>query len=74
MWTAHDAATPSTPAVIEGDGEPDVPDLSMLDSVIMDRDHTYQAPTPTEAASGEAASSDAPTADAPGQNGEADAS
>ena len=74
MWTAHDAATPSTPAVIEGDGEPDGPDLSMLDSVIMDRDHTYQAPTPTEAASGEAASSDAPTADAPGQNGEADAS
>ena len=74
MWTAHDAATPSAPAVIEGDGEPDVPDLSMLDSVIMDRDHTYQAPTPTEAASGEAASSDAPTADAPGQNGEADAS
>ena len=74
MWTAHDAATPSTPAVIEGDGEPDGPDLSMLDSVVMDRDHTYQAPTPTEAASGEAASSDAPTADAPVQNGEADAS
>jgi sec-independent protein translocase protein TatB len=51
MWTAHDAATPSTPAVIEGAGEPVDPDLSMLDSVVMDRDHTYQAPAPTEASS-----------------------
>jgi sec-independent protein translocase protein TatB len=51
MWTAHDAATPSAPAVIEGDGEPDDPDLSMLDSVVMERDHTYQPPAPVETSS-----------------------
>jgi hypothetical protein len=51
MWTAHDAATPSTPAVIEGAGEPVDPDLSMLDSVVMERDHTYQPPAPVETAS-----------------------
>jgi sec-independent protein translocase protein TatB len=51
MWTAHDAATPSAPAVIEGDGEPDGPDLSMLDSVVMERDHTYQPPAPVETSS-----------------------
>ena len=70
MWTAHDAATPSTPAVIEGAGEPVDPDLSMLDSVVMDRDHTYQAPAPTEASS-----ADAPSAgDGEVDNGEAGAS
>ena len=70
MWTAHDAATPSTPAVIEGAGEPVDPDLSMLDSVVMDRDHTYQAPAPTEASS-----ADAPSAgDGEGDDGEAGAS
>ena len=77
MWTAHDAATPSAPAVpaaLEAPTEATGPDLSMLDSVVMDRDHTYQAPTPTEAASGEAPTADAPTADAPVQNGEAAAS
>lgn len=51
MWTAHDAATPSTPAVIEGAGEPVDPDLSMLDSVVMERDHTYQPPAPVETSS-----------------------
>jgi sec-independent protein translocase protein TatB len=70
MWTAHDATTPTTPAVIEGDGEPDGPDLSMLDSVVMDRDHSYQPPAPVEPQASDTQAGEPPS----GQNGEAAAS
>lgn len=64
MWTAHEGATPppSVPAAGEAPTEADGPDLSMLDSVVMDRDHSYQPPA-------QAPSTDPPSADP----GEADA-
>lgn len=49
VWSAHEppaaAPTPTTEPVVEPVG----PDLSMLDSVVMDRDHTYRPPVPAEA-------------------------
>jgi sec-independent protein translocase protein TatB len=65
VWTAHEqvGAAPAPgpePSAVTAD-----PDLSMLDSVVMDRDHTYQPPSPAEAPSAGVGEVD---------NGEADAS
>jgi sec-independent protein translocase protein TatB len=75
MWTAHEAATPppSAPAAAEAPTETDGPDLSMLDSVVMDRDHSYQPPS-AEPPSAEPPSAEPPSAEPPSADpGEADA-
>ena len=74
MWTAHAGATPpaSAPAAGEAPTETGGPDLSMLDSVVMDRDHSYQPPA--QAPSADPPSADPPSADPPSADpGEADA-
>jgi sec-independent protein translocase protein TatB len=61
MWSAHEAvptppsvpAAPATPAEVAG------PDLSMLDSVVMDRDHTYRPSNPAESTSADDGEADA---------------
>lgn len=63
VWSAHEpsAAVPAPPPEVAA--EPVGPDLSMLDSVVMDRDHTYrppgQPPEPAEAPSADPGEADA---------------
>jgi sec-independent protein translocase protein TatB len=69
MWSAHDAAptSPPVPAATAAPAatpaaaptEAAVPDLSMLDSVVMDRDHTYRPSNPAEPASADDGEADA---------------
>jgi sec-independent protein translocase protein TatB len=53
MWSAHETAPtpPPVPSALETPTEAAGPDLSMLDSVVMERDHTYQPPAPVETSS-----------------------
>jgi sec-independent protein translocase protein TatB len=50
MWSAHEAVQnpPADPAATAAPTEATGPDLSMLDSVVMDRDHIYRPSNPAE--------------------------